>query len=94
MRLNDIGERLSAHTYPTTSDELIAAYGDDSIELPAGTETFGSVLGRVGPETFASAAEVEATLQGSVGHEAIGRRFYSDRDAPTVGEDGPEQVSF
>lgn len=94
MHLNDIGEKLSAHTYPATSDELIAAYGDDPIELPEGEETVGSVLGRVGSETFTSAEEVEATLQGNVGHEAVGRRFYSDRDAPVAGEDGPEQVSF
>ena len=94
MRLNALGEKLSAHQYPATSDELIDAYGESRIELPEGTETLGSVLGRAGPETFVSSGEVHETLRGNVGHEAVGRRFYSDRDAPTVAEDGPEQVSF
>lgn len=94
MRLKGLGEKLSTHQYPATSDELIDAYGESQIELPEGTETLGSVLGRTSSETFLSSAEVHETLQGNVGHEAVGRRFYSDRDAPTVAEDGPEQVSF
>ena len=94
MRLNGTGELLSGHEYPATSGELIDAYGDTRIELQDGSESLGCVLGRMGAETFASAGEVYETLQSGVGHEAVGRRYYSDRDAPTVGEDGPDPVSF
>jgi len=94
MRLDGTEDELSTHEYPATSGELIDAYGDARIELQDGAETIGAVLGRLGSETFQSAADVRTTLRGGVGHEAVGRRFYSDRDAPTVGEDGPEQLSF
>ncbi|WP_348607152.1 DUF5789 family protein [Halobaculum rarum] len=94
MRLNGTEDELSAHEYPATSGELIDAYGDTRIELQDGSETIGAVLGRLGSETFHSADDVWMTLRGGVGHEAVGRRFYSDRDAPAVGEDGPDQISF
>lgn len=94
MRLNGTEDQLAAHEYPATSGELIDAYGDTRIELQDGSETLGSVLGRLGSETFHSVDDVWMTLRGGVGHEAVGRRFYSDRDAPSVGEDGPDPVSF
>ncbi|MFC7070425.1 DUF5789 family protein [Halobaculum lipolyticum] len=94
MRLNGTEDQLSTHEYPATSGELIDAYGDARIELQDGTDTVGAVLGRLGAETFHSADDVMMTLWGGVGHEAVGRRFYSDRDAPTVGENGPDPVSF
>ncbi|WP_313692593.1 DUF5789 family protein [Halorarum halobium] len=94
MRLNGTGELLSAHEYPATSGELIDAYGETRIELQDGSESLGTVLGRMGAETFASAGEAYEALQSGVGHEAVGRRYYSDRDAPTVGEDGPTPLSF
>ncbi|QLG61005.1 DUF5789 family protein [Halorarum salinum] len=94
MRLNGTGELLNGHEYPATSGELIDAYGDVRIELQDGSESLGAVLARMGAETFSSPTEAYEALQSGVGHEAVGRRYYSDRDAPTVGEDGPDPVSF
>jgi len=82
------------HSYPATTDELIAEYGDSEIQLPNGTETVGDILGRLGGETFDDPASVRNALLGGVSHKAIGRRFYSDRDQYTPGEHGPQQVSF
>ncbi|MFC4359681.1 DUF2795 domain-containing protein [Halobium salinum] len=94
MRFDDTDDLIDAHTYPATSAELIAAYGDSEIELQNGTETLGTVLGRLGPETYHGPQDVRDALFTGVGHEAIGRRYYSDRDAYALGESGPEQVSF
>ena len=94
MRLNRTEALIDGHEYPATSDELIEAYGDAEIELQDGTETVATVLGRLGAETYRSAEDVRNALRTGVSHKAIGRRFYSDRDAYAVAENGPEQVSF
>jgi hypothetical protein len=94
MRLNGASDLIDNATYPATSDDFIDNYGTHVIELQQGEETLGEVLSRLGSETYESPADVYAAVFSAVSHEAIGRRFYSDRDAPTVGESGPQQVSF
>jgi hypothetical protein len=94
MRFDGTDELISEHSYPATSEELIAAYGDSEIQLPNGTETLGTVLGRLGAETYECPQDVLDALYTGVGHEAVGRRFYSDRDVYALGESGPDQVSF
>jgi hypothetical protein len=94
MRLNGTQEAIDAAEYPLSSEEFITQHGDHIIELANGTETVADVLGRLGPETFASAEDVTASLYSAVSHKGIGRRFYSDRDVYTIGEDGPTPESF
>jgi hypothetical protein len=94
MQLNTADELFDDHSYPATTSELIATYGEAELDLTDGTQTVGDVLGLFGEETFTDAAAVRETLRTGVSHEAIGRRFYSDRDQFTPGEYGPTQVSF
>ena len=94
MRLNRTDEVIDRHEYPATSEELIEAYGNHRIELQNGSESLAEVLGRVGPDTYDRPDDVREALFGAVGHEAIGRRYYSDRDQTTLAESGPQQVSF
>lgn len=95
MRLNRTGEAIEAHEYPATSNELIEAHGEKTIELTDGTETFGEVLGRLGETTYDDAEAVQEALFSAVGADAVGRRYYSDRDPGTPGDSfGPELVSF
>jgi hypothetical protein len=94
MRLNGTQEAIDATEFPLTSEEFISEHGDHTIELANGSETVAEVLGRMGPETYDSAEDVTTALFTGVSHEAIGRRFYSDRDAYTLGEDGPTPESF
>jgi hypothetical protein len=94
MRLNRTGELIDAHEFPATTEELIEAYGDQVIELPNGSARLGDVLARAGSETYTDSKDARSALHCGLGHEAIGRRYYSDRDAYTTGEDGPQQVSF
>ncbi|ELZ09260.1 hypothetical protein C479_10580 [Halovivax asiaticus JCM 14624] len=81
--------------YPATTDELIAAYGDQPIELPNGTETVGDALGRMSQETFESPDEFRLTLQSALSDKAVGRVGYSDRDPNPPGSVyQPQQLSF
>ena len=92
--MTDLDAKLDAHSYPATTDELIDAYGDTVIEFQNGSETFGEVLSRMGEYTYEDSESAQlATLQ-AVSSGAVGRVGYSDRDAPCIGESGPEQVSF
>ena len=94
MRLNGTQDAIDATEYPLSSEEFISEHGDHTIEFADGSETVAEVLGRLGPETYDGPEDVTAALFSAVSHGAIGRRFYSDRDAYTLGEDGPTQVSF
>lgn len=95
MRLNRTGEAIEAQEYPATGTELIEAHGEELIELPDGTETFGEVLGRLEDTTYHDAEDVQEALFSAVGADAVGRRYYSDRDPGTPGETfGPDLVSF
>lgn len=95
MRLNRTVEAIETHEYPATSTELIEAYGGEIIELTDETETFEQVLGRLGETTYDDAEDVREALFSVVGADAVGRRYYSDRDPGTPGKSyGAEQVSF
>ncbi|SNR44507.1 DUF5789 family protein [Halorubrum vacuolatum] len=94
MRLNGIDERLERHQYPATSEEIISAHGNATVELVDGSERLGDVLERFGDQTFEYPEEVFDTLRAGVCHRGVGRRFYSDRDPFTTGEQGPQPVSF
>lgn len=93
-QLAALDERIEAHSFPATSEELIAEYGDIDLELPNGNETFGDALGRLGETTFENAEDARLATYSAVSKDAIGRESYSDRDAPAIGESGPEPVSF
>lgn len=87
-------EAFDAQQYPITSEELIEAEGDLTLELPNGTETLADALNRSAPETFETAEDARLTAYACVSGKAIGRKGYSDRDPVCMGEDGPEEVSF
>jgi hypothetical protein len=95
MRLTtDIDERLDAHSYPATSDELIATHGDLELALSDGTETLGDALSRVGSTTFETSEDARLVAYSALGEGAIGRKHYSDRDPTALGVDGHEPVSL
>jgi hypothetical protein len=94
MRLEDTGDLIDETEYPATSDDVIAAFGEQTLELQNGTERIADVLGRLGPETYATPDDLRDAIRTGVSHRAIGRRFYSDRDPTMLSEEGPTPVSF
>jgi hypothetical protein len=63
MRLNRTGEAMEAQEYPATSDELIEAHGEKTIELADGSETFAQVLGRIEATTYDDAEAVQVGIK-------------------------------
>jgi hypothetical protein len=94
MRFNGAGDAIESMEYPATTDEVIDACGDHEIELQRGTERLDAVLGRLSAERFDTPEDVRLSVRSAVGHEAIGRRFYSDRDPTSPGETGPTPLSL
>lgn len=92
MRLAEFEDALDRLSYPTTTDAISSEYGAETIDYQDGAERVAHVLGRCGPETFESADEARLTVYGSLPEGAVGRKGYSDRDPPGVGEVDP--VSF
>lgn len=87
-------DALDGHTYPATTAALIEAYGHLELDHQSGTETLGDALSRIGAETYESAEDARLATMSVLGSGAIGRKGYSDRDPVSIGEDGPDQVSF
>lgn len=65
-RLGDLDEALDDHDYPTSTDELIEAFGDRTVETRGGWKSVEEVLAPVGDETYDSADDVRSRIQGLV----------------------------
>jgi hypothetical protein len=92
--LTNVEDQMDAQSYPATCEEIIDSCGDAALEFPNGEETLGDALGRLGETTFQSADDAKLAAYSAVSKGAIGRQNYSDRDAPSIGENGPDQLSF
>jgi len=90
----DVSEKLDAHSYPATTTELVEAYGE--LEFDAeDCGSFGDVMSRLSEETYEDSESARLATLSAVGEGAIGRKGYSDRDAPAVGEEADHDlVSF
>ena len=65
-RLGSLDEALDDHDYPTTTDELIEAYGDREVETRDGRKSIEAVLGPVDDERYDSADDVRSRIQGLI----------------------------
>ncbi|WP_083851139.1 DUF5789 family protein [Halogranum rubrum] len=65
-RLGGLDEALEAHNYPTTTDELVEAYGDYEIETQGGTESLEKVLAPTDNQTYDSADDVRSRILGLI----------------------------
>lgn len=94
VEFGELRNELDGVSYPITNEELIESYGDTKLDLPNGTETLSEVLGSLERESYLDTADVSQAIFTMIGEGAIGRKFYSDRDPPALGEDYPNSVSF
>lgn len=86
IEFGSLAHQLEQHSYPTTSAELIAAYGDAVLRFQNGEQSLETVLYPVLDERFDSAADARAAIFSNVSEGAIGRKGYSDRTPPVLGE--------
>lgn len=95
MRLvSDAEDSFSTQTFPMTTEEMIAEYGEMEVELPNGNNTLGDVFSRLPDEQYESPEEAMEAAYGMLGEEAIGRKGYSDRDPRAPGEQDSEPLSL
>lgn len=60
--LGDLTDALDTHDYPTSSDELVDAYGNYEIEMQAGTKSLREVLTTTEDRTYTSADDVRKQI--------------------------------
>jgi hypothetical protein len=65
-RLGALDDALKTHDYPTTTEELIAAYGDYEVETQAGSASIDEVLAPIDNEAYDSAVDVRNRIQGLI----------------------------
>ncbi|WP_049998701.1 DUF5789 family protein [Halococcus sediminicola] len=61
--LGDLDEALENHDYPTTTDELIEAYGDHEVESQGGSKSIDELFIPLDDETYDSPDEVRNRIQ-------------------------------
>lgn len=86
MRVTEFDRTIDRLEYPTTTEIITNVYGNQELHFQDGSERLERVFQRFGPESFASPDEVRMTLYGALPGEAIGRKGYTDRDPPGIGE--------
>ncbi|THE66562.1 hypothetical protein D8Y22_01830 [Salinadaptatus halalkaliphilus] len=95
VEFGELAGQIEDHSYPSTSDELVEEYGDYVLELPNGTESVRDILEPASSDTYESPGEARQALFNMVDSRAIGRRYYSDRTPPALGERREDQqLSF
>ena len=87
VEFGDLADRIVNHEYPATSDDFIDEYGDYEVEFPAGTQTLQNLFEPLQGETFDSPADARQAIFNMVDERAIGRKGYSDRTPPAIGEE-------
>jgi len=92
MRVTEFERTIETLEFPTTTQAITSQYGAQELHFQEGSERLARVFERFGPEVFASADEVRMTLYGALPEAAVGRKGYTDRDPPAVGE--VEPLSF
>ncbi|WP_349292047.1 DUF5789 family protein [Halobacterium wangiae] len=65
-RLNELDEALESQDYPTTTDELVEAYGDYEVETQHGTQSLEEVLASTDDQTYESADDARSRILGLV----------------------------
>ena len=86
IEFGDLAHQVATHTYPVTSTDLVTEFGDHEIELPAGTQTLQDMFEPLQAEQFDSPEDVRQTIFNLADQSAIGRKCYSDRTPPVLGE--------
>ena len=62
-KLGDLEEALENHDYPTTTNELVEAYGDREVESQGGWKSIDELLSPIDDETYDSPDEARNHIQ-------------------------------
>jgi hypothetical protein len=87
VEFGDLADRIASHNYPATSADFVDEYGEYEVEFPAGTQTLQNLFEPLQGETFDSPNDARQAILNMVDERAIGRKGYSDRTPPVIGEE-------
>lgn len=65
-RLGELDVALEQHDYPTTTTELVAAFGEYPIQTQGGEQPIEEILAGTENQTFESADDVRRRIQGLI----------------------------
>lgn len=82
-----LAQQLENHEYPATSDKLVDTYGDAVLTFQNGEQTLREVFESMESESFTTVEDARQAIFNNVDEQAIGRKGYSDRDPPALGEE-------
>jgi hypothetical protein len=85
MQVSETYQLFAELQYPITTAALLEEVGSVSIDLANGEETVGAVFERLGATEFTDPMDAHLAFMSGLSSLAIGRKAYSDRDAPTGG---------
>ncbi|QFU81724.1 DUF5789 family protein [Natronorubrum aibiense] len=91
VELGDLGDDLESAEYPMSEAELFDQHGDEEIEMGDETATLEELLEPLNEDEYGSADEIKQAIMNMVGDDAIGRKNYSDRTPPAMGEDRQDE---
>ncbi|WP_192928046.1 DUF5789 family protein [Halococcus salsus] len=93
IEFGEFSDSMASLNYPVNHDDLLRQHGDAELHLPTGTTTLREVLGTLQDEdhTYRDEEELKTMIVNTVGDGAIGRKNYSDRDPPGLGEERPDE---
>ncbi|WP_336346071.1 DUF5789 family protein [Halalkalicoccus ordinarius] len=85
-----LAQQLEEHEYPATNDELVEQYGESVLIFQNGEQTLREVFEAMATESFNSPRDARQAIFNGVNEQAIGRKGYSDRDPPALGEESEQ----
>lgn len=65
-QLGELDDELEDHDYPTSTDDLIEAYGDREVETQSGSTSIEEILAPINNELYESADDVRNRIQGLI----------------------------
>jgi hypothetical protein len=86
LDLRGLDDDLSRLDYPVTKDELLATYGDRTLDLDGGRTTLRTVLAPRESTTFESSEAVVDAVYALVGSEVVDHEADMDRGTGTAVE--------
>lgn len=96
-RLDGADEVFDASRYPMSTADLITEFGAYELQYPNGDngrEPLREIFERMGPDVYDTPHEARLAVFTAVSADAVGRRYYSDRDPPILGSEQLPAESF
>ncbi|MFW6018561.1 MAG: DUF5789 family protein [Halapricum sp.] len=90
IEFGSLADELAGETYPLSHQELLDKYGEQTLELEAGSATLREILGQEHKQEYEDEQSVRQSVFNMSGSDAVGREGYSDRAGTAGGSEENE----